>query len=119
MLVVLPKVREKMAETYAEKFSVSELLALTKFFKSPVGTKYALLYPEMNLLAGRVLFEETLQLNPKVTEALEAEKLRKAKVESDRIALEQKANEGNPEAMYKLATTTYCSARKLLGSALI
>jgi hypothetical protein len=118
MLVVLPKVREKMAKTYAEKFSVSELLALTKFFKSHVGTKYALLNPELNMLAGRFLLEETLQLNPKVTEALEAEKQRKAKVESDRIALEQKANEGNPEAMYKLATITYCSRKETLGQCL-
>lgn len=115
MLVVLPKVRDKMAETYAEKFSASELLALSKFFKSPVGAKYASLYPEMNRLAARALFEETMRLNPKVTEALEAENQRKEKVESDRVALEQKANEGNPEAMYKLANTTYCFRQETLG----
>lgn len=109
----LPKIREKVAEIYANKFESDELVALTKFFRSPLGQKYAALYPELQSTTGKILVEEAFRSDPKVSEALETDRVRKLKIEADRAALQQKAGEGNPAAMYQLAST-YCSRRDTL-----
>lgn len=109
----LPKVREKVAEAYASKFESEELVALTTFFRTPVGQKYAALYPELQAITGKLLVEEALMSDPKISAALEADRVRKQQIEADRTALEQKANAGDPAAMYKLAAT-YCSRKDTL-----
>jgi hypothetical protein len=105
-----PIIRKKILEAYADKFEAGELTALTKFFESPLGQKYVALHPELELIAAKLIVEEAVKSDPNISKAIDAEKTRTLQREAERAALQQKADEGDSNAMYKLAAL-YCLNR--------
>lgn len=104
----LPRVRDRVAELYADKFTDADLAAIMKFFRSPVGQKYAALLPELQQAEGKMVVEEIFKSDPKIAAALDAEKRRQTQLEAERASLEQQVNAGSAQAMYRLGAT-YCS----------
>ena len=104
----MPKLRKQLAEIYANKFEEAELVALAKFFQTPIGKKYVTLVPELQLAEGKLLAEEMLKSYPKFGEELDTVKRLQAQADAERARLEQQAKSGNRDAMYRLGT--YCSS---------
>lgn len=106
-----PKIRVRLAEIYAEKFSEADLVRLTEFFRTPAGRKYVTLLPELEASARRLVNEEAMRSDPKVVHGLEIFKRREEQEKAQQGDLEERARNGDREAMYRLGVL-YCSSTR-------
>lgn len=107
-----PKFREQFVEIYVNKYSEAELIELSSFLRRPVGQKYLAEFQGVQFAEAKILIEELVKADPKISAALDAEKQRKAQADLQLIALEGQAANGDRQAMYRLGEN-YCSRATL------